>query len=162
MTVGLENRLRKAQRQMLRMILGSPRRRGQPSPDIPHSHTPHHPPTTDDTPHNQEQTSSSDSADDVDSNIDPTHDHTPADETLEPWADWIKRCTHQVEQLLQTLGIADWATQRKQHKEALKARVAGHDHGRWTSMALHWDPESDYRRAPTRRPGRPKKRWTDD
>ena len=175
---------------MLRMILGSPRRRNPTqSPTTPHLLTPLPSPATHvtfcstpnpfSTPagttpinHHTQDThdprrSPSDGAEDpdetaVDSDLDTSPTQIPADETLEPWADWIKRCTHYAEHTLHTLGIADWVTQRRQQQQALAARVAAHNHDRWTIRALEWDPQIDPRLVAKRRTGRPCRRWADN
>ena len=35
---------------------------------------------------------------------------------LEPWVDWIKRCTHDVEARLKKLKLDDWTTMQKRRK----------------------------------------------
>ena len=81
MTVELENRLRKSQRQMLRMILNSPRR------------------TT------AAPTSEDNEAESADCN-----EIEVLEVTLEPWVEWIRRNTHDADSRMHALKLDNWIT----------------------------------------------------
>ena len=148
MTTDLCNRIRRAQRQMLRMILGSPRRRTTPQPTCPPTPTAN---STDVDPN----------PNDVDSDASSTKlPPVEEEQSLEPWADWVQRCTHEAEQQLRKLGIQDWNSIQKQRKTKTAAHIATEQH-KWTHHALQWDPQTTHPVA-HRRQARPKTRWTDD
>ena len=91
MTTELENQLRKSHRQMLRMMLSSPRR------------------ILNQTAHRQTQQPHDISEDGASGD-----DRNEVEETLEPWVEWIKRCTHTVEAKLAALNLEEWVViQRK-------------------------------------------------
>eukprot|EP00973_Karenia_brevis_P076475 10624414-Karenia_brevis.AAC.1 len=94
LTVELEGRLRKAQRQMLRMIVKSPRKH-QTQPNTTTSTHNNCTTTMAQTEHNSDD----DTSDASSNNDNPNHtlEDMTAEETLEPWADWIRRCTHDAE-----------------------------------------------------------------
>jgi len=84
------------------------------------------------------------------------------EETVEPWPDWVKRTTHQVEDLLKKLGLEDWLTLwRRRHWRWARTVVTKHRH-KWTSKALAWNPPSHSRRGGLRKQARPKKRWLNE
>ena len=147
MTTERHNRLRRVQRQMLRMILGSPRRQIAQTTPAPQ----HDAPTSTDSTDSTKSTATDDEA---------TAEQPREDLTLEPWAVWVKRTTHEAERHLARLNIQDWSTIQKQRKEQLFHTIAQETH-KWTHRALHWDPETTHQHA-RRRAGHPKTRWTDD
>ena len=132
----LEHRLRKTQRQMLRMILRAPRRLNV---------------------ENQDDESDGTSEPDRDEILDNNTEH------LEPWADWIRRTTHEAERRMKELRLDDWVSLHRKRKWRWAQKVAtSHTHN-WCIHALTWEPghrvlSSNY----SRRVGRPKLRWTDD
>ena len=85
LTVELENKIRRTQRHMLRMIIHTPRRKGQQP--------------------NSAQTDADmdpeiDSEADVDSAVDEEEKAPPttqSTEFLEPWVEWVKRSTQEAE-----------------------------------------------------------------
>ena len=79
--------------------------------------------------------------------------------SLEPWVDWVQRCTREAEQHLRRLGIQDWNSIQERRKAKAAALIHTEQH-KWTYHALHWDPQTTYPTA-LRRQGRPKTRWTD-
>ena len=100
-------------------------------------------------------------ADDADSSTSPTPLPPPADDTaLEPWVDWVRRCTHEAERHLSRLGIQDWNTIQQQRKALSAGKVLSETH-KWSHHALRWDPQTTHPDA-HRRQGRPKTRWEDD
>ena len=158
MKVELEHRLQKTQRQMLRMILNTPRRKQQSTPPAAPEHT-----RTDTNNSPTGDLATQDSSDEAGtaSNASRIPSCQLPDETLELWVDWIKRCTRQAENVLQDLGINDWVTLQRQQKVALARRIESHSHDRWTIRSLEWDPEADPRLQAKRKPHRPAKRWSD-
>lgn len=164
LTQELENRLRRTQRQMMRMILGSTRRRTTQQDETP-PNTNTTPPNTNTTPahkndtpaptneHNSNSDTDSD-ADDVESNA-PEQDqpaNTNDEHDLEPWADWIQRCTHEAEAQMKTMGLEDWVAIQRRRKWRWARRVATESLNKWTLKALTWDPTLDARYVPRRRP----------
>ena len=72
-------------------------------------------------------------------------------ETLEPWVDWIKRVTSEVEEVAFAVG----GLEQRRWKWTWAGHVARRLDGRWTNSLLHWMPEG------TRKQARPCKRWSD-
>ena len=85
-----------------------------------------------------------------------------ATDGLEPWVDWIKRCTHEVEQRMRKLKLDDRITVHRRRKWNWAQKLALRQDFDWTVEALQWDPTLDSHLNARRRPGRPKIRWTDD
>ena len=83
-------------------------------------------------------------------------------EDLEPWAEWIQRCTHQAEEHMRKLGIEEWVAIQRRRKWRFARQVALDKQGKWSLKAMMWDPLSDPRFNPRRRTGRPRTRWTQD
>jgi len=119
---------------MLRMILKSPRRRVQQPPQDERART------------------DSESTDNEDA---------PPEETLEPWVEWVKRCTHNVEARLAALQLEDWVSIQRGRKWQWAYKIAN-DPSRWSGKAVLWNPGYDPKYNAYRKPGRPKKRWSDD
>ena len=147
MTQQSERSLLRAQRKMLRMILGVSRRRQLVVQQ------------------GSEQEFDVDS--DVELNVD-EHLEQDSDEdgqVLEPWVDWIRRVTHQVEQQTQKLNIQNWVVRARSNKWDLAGKVCHHSTTRWTKRLLDWDPllvfDGLICRA-HRRQAHPKLRWTHD
>jgi len=188
LTTELENRLTRTQRQMLRMILHSPRRRhNQHNEHLPahsahndNAHNTHDQPTEQPTTyhpclrqadglHAQPQTDSDASDSDVDSATSATwhHDQPDLDDgdataDLEPWVEWIKRCTHDVETRMRKLNLDDWIATQRRRKWRWVGKLAKTVDTDWMVMAMRWDPTIDSKLNARRRPGRPKTRWMDD
>ena len=150
---------------MLRMILGSPRRRvATTTPDAPTANNKDDDMTTTTDPTNT--TNHDDNVtddDDVDSDVAvqveaPTAD----DDDLEPWVDWMKRCTHQAEEHMKTLGIEEWIALQRRRKWRWALKIATDTKGKWTLKAMMWNPTKDKRLDARRKPGRPNTRWIDD
>ena len=85
---------------------------------------------------------------------------------MEPWVDWIRRVTHNVESSLQKLKIRTWVEQARKRKWRYAAELySGRGERKWTHIALVWNPQlhSDTLRPTARRkPARPNLRWTDE
>ena len=180
-TTELENRLKRVQRQMLRMILHTPRRSNSEKGTttvtdnyIDNDHTNNgdhnHPTPTHNTTDMTDNTSSEGS--DVDSNTSqhPTNDQTPfnnnddnADlQELEPWSDWIKRCTHDAERHMHRLKLDDWVVMLRRRRWRWARKISEMPLDDWTALATRWEPTLDIHMHTRRRPGRPHKRWDDD
>ena len=177
---------------MLRMILHIPRRKTnndttqhtQTPPTVTATiDTPSTTTTTDDSPPTTTTTTagtlptdkpqthprgdSDDSGSDVDSNPDtPQKPQLPDDHDtttdLEPWVDWIRRCTHDAENRMKKMNLDDWVTIQRRRKWRWPNKVASTTHDTWTTIALQWDPTLDTQLHARRRTGHPKTRWTDD
>ena len=143
LTAEMTRLLRTTQRRMLRAVLGQGRRRMQTAPETP------------------------DDRDDTDSEdpLDAALEEDRRDE-LEPWLDWVKRVTHNVENSLQRLGIKTWVEQARKRKWKWAAELfTGLGEQKWSHIALEWNPQEhcDARRSTARRkPTRPNARWTDE
>ena len=135
--------LRTTQRRMLRAVLGQGRRRIHRTPA---------------TPDGSEATDSEEFPDN------PPQEDSRDD--VEPWLDWIKRVTHNVENSLQRLGIKTWVEQARKRKWKWAAKLySGLGEQKWSHIALEWNPQihSDAPRSTARRrPTRPNARWTDE
>ena len=136
--------LKTTQRRMLRMILGQGRRRTQRVTEQ----------TTD------QETAESEEAEAVDPPEEDSRDE------LEPWVDWIRRVTHNVENTLKKMKIRTWVEQARKRKWKFAAELfSGTGERKWTHIALEWSPQihSDALRPLARRkPTRPNMRWTDE
>jgi len=149
MTLELENRLRRTQRQMIRMIIATPRRRltcTMTSDTIPNTSTT--------TQHNYNYLQHDDAR--------TLHPPSRQDNDFEPWIDWLRRCTHNAEQKMRSLGMEDWVSTQRRRKWRWAQRVATDTFDKWTLKAALWDPTLDATHNPRRRPGRPVTRWVDD
>ena len=163
---------------MLRMILGSPRRRH----DTTQNHNSNNNDNTFTTERQPQQTQLATDAqnNNDDDTTDPESDdedvaseppNTPAlneiphnddDDLMEPWADWIRRCTHDIEQRLTNLHIPDWISLQRSRKWTWASRIANETRDKWSLKALLWDPTLDPRYSARRRQARPRRRWNDD
>jgi hypothetical protein len=148
MTKNMENALKRTQRKMLRMMLGHGRRVIRTSTIEPDS-----------------------SGEDLQSNASNTvkpEDEPPEDprDDLEPWVEWIKRVTHNVEERVRQLGIKSWIEEARLRKWKWAQNLYAGDYAeRWATRALHWNPQVHFDRpkpAARRRPTRPNLRWIDD
>ena len=81
---------------------------------------------------------------------------------LEPWVEWIKRCTHEVETRMRKLKLDDWIATQRRRKWRWVRKLAKTTDADWMVMAMRWDPTIDSKLNARRRPGRPKTRWMDD
>ena len=134
---------------MLRLIIGTPRRKTQP---IDHDGKDHN--------------ASENSANEVSSNP-PTDDlqhliTRPHEELLEPWPDFIKQATEVVELQAVRLNIQEWTKTYLQRKWRWAARIANQEHTRWSQLAARWDPQIYDKRPATRAQAPPRTRSDDD
>ena len=136
MTTELEQRLRVTQRQMLRMILQMPRRRVTLESET-------------DTSEGAEQQAQA--------SIDVT-----TDESLEPWQEWIRRSTREVEHRMGRLNLDDWITLQRRRKWRWARKIATSTQEAWGPLVLKWDPSPHLGVLRNRRTGKPKARWADD
>ena len=125
-------KLQRTQRKMLRMILGSGRRR-------------------------QAQPAASSDGSSADRSI---SDPDIGDD-LEPWEDWLRRTTHQAEAHLERHNMATWTTAWRRKVWRWAARGAAYPRDRWAWKAAAWQPElSAHARGRLHRGQW--KRWCDD
>ena len=143
LTAEMARLLKTTQRRMLRMILGQGRRRIESTRGL-----------------TEEDQKSGDSEGDCASIQD------DEGEMVEPWVDWIRRVTHNVESSLQRLKIRTWVEQARKRKWRYAAELySGRGRQKWTHIALLWNPQlhSDTLQSTARRkPARPNLRWTDE
>ena len=143
LTVEMARLLKTTQRRMLRMILGQGRRRIERTHEVA----------------NEDQ-----SPDESDDDEEVAQDHE--ENALEPWVDWIRRVTHNVEDTLERLKIRTWNEQARKRKWRFAAELhSGSGEQKWSHVALRWNPQlhSDALRSTARRkPTRPNLRWTDE
>ena len=111
------------------------------------------------------------SGEDVQSNASNTikPDDEPAEDPrdeLEPWVDWIRRITHHVEERLKQLEMRTWVEEARLRKRKWARKLFTGEHSeRWSTRALHWNPQIHFDRpkpSARRRPTRPNLRWLDD
>ena len=86
----------------------------------------------------------------------------PQPEDMEPWADWIKRSTHEAEARMRALHLDDWVTVHQRRKQAWAEQLPTTGTNKWTLSTFNWDPSKDPRLNAQRRQGRPKARWADE
>ena len=132
-----QRRLKTTQRKMLRAILGNKRR--------------------------VLTTSGGSSASEVGTDFDGSTD-TDADleEELEPWTDFLKRTTRNVEDRLQASGQEEWLKTWRRKQWQWAGKVVRDTTGKWSQLIFNWCPTTTSRRGTYRRQARPIKRWEDD
>ena len=168
LTKDAELTLRRVQRRMIRLIIGTPRRLTTP----PASNNEHLNPTTsytnnlDDREDNDESDDADTGGSDVTSNpSEPTVINNDSDvekQDLEPWIEYIKRATRIAEQMASRLYIEEWTAALWKRQWRWAHRVATQSRNRWSSLAARWDPSIHDPRPVRRQQSRPKKRWDDD
>ena len=112
-----EQKLRVAQRRMLRAVLGKGRRQLE-----------------------QEAGSSSDSATD-----NAAVEQNASEDGLETWIDWLHRTTQEVRTAMDKLKMDDWVTLVRKSQWRWASKVAQHSTQRWTVRVLWWQPEEGCR-----------------
>jgi hypothetical protein len=136
--------LKTTQRRMLRMVLGQGRRRTQRTVLAAADH---------DNAESEETEADNPPEDD-------SRDH------LEPWVEWIKRVTNNVEESLKRLNIRTWVEQAKKRKWKFAAELfSGKGERKWTHTAIEWNPQihrDASRPLARRKPTRPNLRWADE
>eukprot|EP00973_Karenia_brevis_P063206 8788013-Karenia_brevis.AAC.1 len=93
---------------------------------------------------------------DSSSNEEPEDATDSEQNTLEPWPEWMKRVTHMAEDAMDKCGVEDWVTAQKRKKWKWAGHVARRTDQRWNRRFLNFAPASGHRK-----PGHPKKRWSD-
>ena len=73
----------------------------------------------------------------------------------------MKRCTHDAEARLAALRLENWIALQRRAKWKMAHNIAN-DTWKWQSKAAAWNPTYDHQYKAYRKPGRQKKRWTDD
>ena len=166
LTADLENRLRRTQRQMIRMIVRVPRRTTSTTGPQTESQANDASASIHDDDDNHCDDDDDDSGCDVDSvPPDPTpaiHDDEDTTDNLEPWVEWIQRATHKAEETMAKLNINDWPTTVRQRKWQWVRKVSTTGEQEWTRQVIQWAPQLDPIYGARRRAGRPKSRWIDD
>ena len=111
MTVSLEEKLRSAQRRMLRMILGSPRKQ-LPGP-----------------------------RDGADATTNNNTNIQYGTSSLEPWVAWVRRTTHTAEHIYTKFGYDSWVDMQRRRKVEWVQHVNNRSAGKWSYRSLQWDPD---------------------
>ena len=107
-----EDKLKVAQRRMLRAILGRSR-------------------------HKKTRSNSGESTGtDDDSEV----EEVPEVEVLESWQDWLSRTTQEALEVLKKVGAEDWLTLMHRRKWRWAEKVVNHEEPRWTVKILLWIP----------------------
>ena len=128
MTAAREQTLRTAQRKMIRSILGQGRK------IIPKSSI--------------DSSSTSAAEEDEEEEMD-------EGETLESWVQWKQRTTREALQIIDKIGIPDWADEQRRRLWRWAGHVARRTDGRWTKQVAYWVPSNNRTR------GHPRRRWED-
>jgi hypothetical protein len=79
-----------------------------------------------------------------------------AEEILEPWVDWIRRVTHEIEGYASAAAVEDWVLAHRRRLFTWAGHVSRRGDNRWTTRLLDWTPSGR-----TRQQGRPCLRWED-
>ena len=91
----------------------------------------------------------------------PDNKDVDLEESLEPWVEWVRRCTHNAEASLAALKLEGWVGMQRRRKWRWASKIAN-DPSRWLAKAALWNPSYDPQSRTYRKPGRQKKRWSDD
>ena len=81
----------------------------------------------------------------------------PNDSNLEPWAEFVKRVTHNMEAMMTRYHLEDWIVNHRRRKWRFAGRVARCTDSRWSNRLLTWIPFL----AAGRGIGHPSARWDD-
>jgi len=146
LTKDMSMKLRRTQRRMLRLVVGTTRRRERPK-QMDKKHDGSTMSTMCNT-HGDEDT--------FDVSMLMT---TPENDVLEPWQDFLRRSNQIAETHARRSGIEEWTTRYLRKKWRWASRIAGHSRDRWTKLATSWEPEFDERRCAIRHHARPRRRW---
>ena len=160
---------------MLRMVIGTPRRRHTDVRPTPSATGPQEPPSTpapgsgadstdgEDVDSNPPNANLGNEAGDADSdNIDNNKDKQLENDDLEPWVEYIKRVTRQAEAFMHKHKIQDWVTMQRKMVWRCAARVANQLPHEWPQRVLHWHPSLHTDQTGQRHHGGQWKRWDDD
>ena len=116
MTKAREQKLRTAQRRMLRSILGKGRAKLQPE-----------------------------HVDDEESSQSCSLASSDGTEAVESWVEWIKRVTADAEVAMEKVGIPDWVEEQHKIKWRWCGHVCRSEDGRWSRKILEWTPQTGHR-----------------
>ena len=72
-------------------------------------------------------------------------EENPENELI-PWVNYMKRITHEADDLLSASRITSWI-------------IAKHHEDRWTKLVFNWNPATSTKQKGCRKQGRPAKRW---
>ena len=78
----------------------------------------------------------------------------------ETWVDYIRRSTHESEDIVEAIGASDWIRQQRVRVWKLAGRTAAGSELKWSKRLLMWRPW--FRVIPRRNVGHPFKRWDDE
>ncbi|CAE8585881.1 unnamed protein product [Polarella glacialis] len=81
---------------------------------------------------------------------------TPADFELEEYVVWVQRLTDTANREFKKLGIDDWLHDQRRRKWRWAGHTARRTDGRWSHLLLEWSPVVGNRRV-----GHPDQRWED-
>ena len=77
----------------------------------------------------------------------------------ETWVHYIRRSTRLCVRMAEERGFRDWVETQQARKAGFIIRNDGDTHDKWNRKLVQWTPW--FRTFPTRRTGRPCKRWSD-
>jgi hypothetical protein len=64
---------------------------------------------------------------------------------LESWQDWIQRTTHEALEAMGKVGLEDWVVLARKRKWQWACKIAKHSDARWTQRILMWEPNEGFR-----------------
>jgi len=91
-----------------------------------------------------------------------TVDSLSSTELLEPWADFIRRTTHHVEDIMEATKIEDWLSSWRRRQWRFAGNVLRSQQHKWSHAAMLWNPLLHNEKGAHRNCGRPCKRWDED
>jgi hypothetical protein len=121
MTKDMEKELRTTRRKMLRMMIGTGRRRATAARQG----------VADEGANSLEDAANK-------SLHEGSFDPEPA---LEPWVDWIRRATHDSERLVKEVNLEDWVVIHRRRKWHFAGKAATKSDNRWSTRLFSWVPE---------------------
>ena len=162
LTKDMVTKLQRAQRRMIRMVIGTPRRHN----GTPRTHTSQTSPTSNDDGDATNSDSDDQSTDDVASTSNEKTiekiANSPDEDDMEPWPDFIKRTTRIAEETINKFAIEEWTVLLYNRNWRWASRIAYQSQSRWSHLATQWEPEIHDKRCKGRRQARPRKRWDDE
>ena len=84
-------------------------------------------------------------------------DDADVQDDLEPWEDFVRRVTHNMEAVLASYQLEDWIVHHRRRKWSFAGRLARCTDGRWSNRLLTWIPYLGAGRGV----GCPRARWDD-
>ena len=73
-------------------------------------------------------------------NEESTNDVEEEDDVLEPWVDFVRRVTHDIEGKLKRIKSQDWATLYRLRKARLAKKLNQCTDMRWSKRLINWKP----------------------